>query len=206
MKKYIFFFLLFTFNILRSQSLYPGNLMLDVYGGFPNFGKALVTSNIVANKINSLNSLAPSGVKLEFMLDDKIGVGFDCIYNYVNVKYQNNDTIWSGDDMILNTNDIHSKMQRLRVHFRLNYHFEHDNPRLDSYFGIGLGYNSRTFYSTKNTIDNTEEFRSSIQLIPIPVSARVCLGGRFYFSQYVGLVGEVGLGGPLVSLGIALKY
>jgi hypothetical protein len=71
---------------------------------------------------------------------------------------------------------------------------------------VGAGYNNRIYNSTKNGLDNTNDFKSRIQLIPFPVSARVCLGGRYYFSQFIGLVGEVGLGGPLLSLGLALKY
>jgi hypothetical protein len=197
---------LFISSTLKSQALYPSNLMLDFYGGFPNFGKILVTSNLGKYESISLNGLGPSGVRAEYMIDDNIGVGVDVIHNYVNFKYQLMDTSWFGDQLVINSNDYHSIMKRLRVHFRFNYHIEHENPRIDSYFGFGIGYNSRTYASTKNNLDNTSEFKSRIQLIPFPVSARVCFGGRYYFSQYVGLVGEVGLGGPLISLGLALKY
>jgi len=206
MKIFFLFIVLFLSQSIKSQALYPGNVMLDIYGGFPNFGKMLVSSNLANVQTISLNGLAPSGVRGEYMIEDNIGVGFDVMYNYVNFKYQIMDTSWFGDQVVINSNDYHSIMKRVRVHFRFNYHIEHENPRIDSYFGFGIGYNSRTYSSTKNNLDNTSEFKSRIQLIPFPVSARVCFGGRYYFSQYIGLVGEVGLGGPLISLGLSLKY
>ena len=206
MKIFFLFIVLFLSQSIKSQALYPGNVMLDIYGGFPNFGKMLVSSNLANVQTISLNGLAPSGVRGEYMIEDNIGVGFDVMYNYVNFKYQIMDTSWFGDQVVINSNDYHSIMKRVRVHFRFNYHIEHENPRIDSYFGFGIGYNSRTYSSTKNNLDNTSEFKSRIQLIPFPVSVRVCFGGRYYFSQYIGLVGEVGLGGPLISLGLSLKY
>lgn len=202
-----FFFILFIFFTLnvKSQSLYPGNIMLDLYGGAPNLGKILVASNLGVYETIKMNGLGPSGFRAEYMLDDNLGVGVDFIYNYVDFRYKLTDTLWFGDNLVLSSNEFHSVMKRTRLQFRLNYHFEHDNPRFDSYFGMGVGYNTRTYKSTKNNIDNTEEFQNRIQLIPFPISMRICFGGRYYFSQNIGLVGEVGLGGPLVSLGIALK-
>ena len=191
---------------VKSQALYPGNLMLDIYGGFPNFGKMLISSNLKNSQSISLNGLAPSGVRGEYLLDDNVGFGFDFMYNYVDFKYKMIDTSWIDDKMVFHMDDINSIMKRVRIQFRFNYHFENNNPRLDTYFGVGAGYNNRIFNSKKNGLDNTAEFKSRIQLIPFPVSARVCFGARYYFSQYIGLVGEVGLGGPLLSIGLALKY
>lgn len=201
----VLLFLLTSLN-LKAQALYPGNIMFDTYGGFPNFGKMFITTNLDAYKTEYLKGIGPSGFRAEYLVDDNIGVGFDFMYNYVDFKYKMLDSSYFGDQIVTSNNEYHSIMKRLRIHFRFNYHFEHDDPRFDTYVGFGLGYNNRTYSSTKNGIDNTNEFKSRIQLIPFPVSARVCFGGRYYFSQYVGLVGEVGLGGPLVSLGLALKY
>lgn len=206
MKKLVLILYLVITSSVNSQALYPGNVMLDVYTGFPNFGKALLTSGLGDYQTQSLKGIGPLGFRAEYLVDDNLGVGLDLIYNAVHFKYQMNDTIWFGDVISVKSYDYHSVMERLRIQFRMNYHFEHDNPRFDSYFGFGLGYNNRTYFSTKNNLDNTEEFKSRIPLLPFPVSARICYGGRYYFSQYVGLSGEVGLGGPLISVGIAFKY
>ena len=206
MKIFFLFIILILSQSIKSQALYPGNVMLDIYGGFPNFGKMLFSSNLANAQTVSLHGLAPSGIRGEYLIDDNIGFGIDFMYNYVDFKYKTIDTTWIDDKMLFHTDDINSIMKRIRIHFRFNYHFEHDNPRFDSYFGVGAGYNNRIYNSTKNGLDNTNDFKSRIQLIPFPVSARVCLGGRYYFSQFIGLVGEVGLGGPLLSLGLALKY
>ena len=206
MKIFFLITLLFLSQSIKSQALYPGNIMLDIYGGFPNFGKMLITSGLENYQTDYLKGVGPSGFRAEYLVAENVGIGVDFMYNYVDFKYQMIDTVWSDDKLFFTTNDYHSKMDRIRVHFRMNYHIEHDNPRFDSYFGCGIGYNNRTYSSQKNNKDNTNEFKSRIQFLPIPVSARVCLGGRYYFSQFIGLVGEVGLGGPLLSLGLALKY
>lgn len=206
MKRIVILLCLLTSLSLKSQTLFPGNIMLDTYLGVPNFGKILVTSGLGANQTISLNGIGPSGFRAEYLVDDNLGVGIDLMYNYVDFKYQMNDTTWFGDNILIKSDYYHSVMERFRIQFRMNYHFEHANPRFDTYFGFGLGYNNRTYQSFKNNIDNTEEFKNSISLIPFPISARICAGGRFYFSQYLGLVGEVGLGGPLISVGLAFKY
>lgn len=206
MNRLVILLFLLTSLSLKSQALYPGNIMLDAYLGAPNFGKILVTSGLGVDQKISLNGLGPSGFRAEYLIDDNLGVGIDVMYNYVDYKYQKYDTAWFGDNALIQSDYYHSVMERLRIQFRMNYHFEHANPRFDTYFGFGLGYNNRSYYSTKNNIDNTKEFKDRISLIPFPISARICAGGRYYFSQYMGLVGEVGLGGPLISVGLAFKY
>jgi hypothetical protein len=198
-------FLLINLNIF-SQALYSGNVMFDSYLGFPNFGKSLIISGLSNQTNTTFKGLAPSGFRGEYLIDDNIGIGFDYMFNYADLKYKEIDTTWQNDQVNISYNDVHSIMRRNRFQIRLNYHIEHDNPRYDSYFGIGVGYNNRTYSSTRNQVDNTNEFMSRVQLIPFPISMRICMGGRFYFSQYVGLVAEVGLGGPLLSFGLALKY
>jgi hypothetical protein len=40
----------------------------------------------------------------------------------------------------------------------------------------------------------------------LPFSMRLCTGIRYYFSDNIGANMELGLGGPLVSLGLSLKF
>jgi hypothetical protein len=206
MKKLVLLFILFFSFFGKAQALYPGNIMLDGFLGYPNFGKGYIVSNLSNYTTTKFNGLAPSGIRGEYLIDDNIGVGFDFMYNYADLTYKEIDTLWQNDQMIINYNSVESLMKRYRLQFRFNYHFDSNNPRFDSYFGIGLGYNNRTFQSNRNGIDNTQEFRERVQILPFPISMRVCYGGRFYFSQNVGIVGEIGLGGPLFSVGLALKY
>ena len=35
---------------------------------------------------------------------------------------------------------------------------------------------------------------------------RVCLGGRYFFNENYGLVGEIGLGGALLRWGLSIKF
>jgi hypothetical protein len=40
----------------------------------------------------------------------------------------------------------------------------------------------------------------------LPFSVRVCLGGRYFFNENYGLVGEIGLGGALLRGGLSIKF
>ena len=191
---------------VSSQALYNGNIIIDGYLGAPNFGKLLISSNVNSDLVKQTSGLAPSGFRVEYMIQDNIGIGVDAIFNYVTTNYKELDTVLLNDQVLITTSDVLAQMKRARIHFRFNYHFDGINPHLDTYFGAGIGTNNRTFYSTRNGVDNTDEFRQSMHLIPVPISMRICVGGRYYFSRNIGVVGEFGFGGPLISLGLSLKY
>ena len=94
------------------------------------------------------------------------------------------------------------KTERTRIHFRFNYHFTKDE-NFDGYLGIGAGTNSRKNSYTSNDPYVTNEFDDTELL---PFSVRVCLGGRYFFNENYGLVGEIGLGGALLRGGLSIKF
>ncbi len=201
MKKLLFIVVILSSFSVKSQALYNGNMIFDSYLGFPNFGKILISSNI-ENDVVNLGGLAPSGFRFEYMVKDNLGVGVDAIFNNINAKYRQLDA----SSLDLTDTIIDAIMKRTRIQFRLNYHLDGINPRFDSYFGFGLGTNRRTFRATKNGVNNATEFEENLGLISVPFSMRVCIGSRYYIARNIGIVGEFGFGGPLVSLGLSLKY
>ena len=94
------------------------------------------------------------------------------------------------------------KRERTRIHVRFNYHFAKDE-NFDAYLGIGAGNNSR-----KNSITSNDPYFTDVindnELLPF--SMRVCLGGRYFFTENYGLVGEIGLGGAVVRAGLSIKF
>jgi hypothetical protein len=194
--------LLVSASNVFSQAVSTGNFIFDAYYGAPNFGKSFFqTIEDAAGTQNfSASGIGPAGLRGEYMIGETFGLGFDVIYNSNNIKYNEVDSF--------NTNIINSyerTMNRLRVQMRFNFHFNVTNPNLDAYFGVAAGTNTRFRKYYVNGVESSNDtFTGSGTLIPF--SLRVCTGMRYYFNQNFGLNAEIGLGGPLVSAGLSVKF
>lgn len=187
-----------------GQAAQQGNFIIDAYYGAPNWGK-LALERTVSEKItlSDINGVGPTGLRFEYMVGERIGVGADVIYNAntADVRY---DSL-NADESIYKSYYGDASMKRLRVHARINYHFKITNPKLDAYFGLGAGSNSRFWRVSSQDPDfDVNEVKLTGSLLP--VSARICTGIRYYFTPNFGLSGEIGLGGPLLSGGFTLKF
>lgn len=211
MKKSLKFVLsaLFVFvlaNETNAQALREGNFILDVYYGAPNFGKSLISSIEESNPEADVkaNGIGPLGLRGEYMLGDRIGLGFDAIYNSNGIEYSEQTIVYNSETGQSETisDDIVGTQRRLRVHLRFNYHFDISTPELDAYLGVGAGTNNRWYTETVNGVEDSE---ASVSGTLFPMSARICTGMRYYFSENIGLNAEIGLGGPLVSAGLSIK-
>ncbi len=198
--------LIFSTNA-SAQGVRQGNIIIDPYYGGPNFGKAFIQAVEEQNPGNSnfnASAIGPAGLRIEYMLGDRIGLGVDAIYNSRNITFNANDTITDGNgNQTIETNNYEYDMKRLRVQMRFNYHFQIDNPALDSYFGVGAGTNNRFRTTYENGVEIDGEL-SNLTLLKF--SLRACLGMRYYFTDNIGLNAEIGIGGPLVSGGISVKF
>jgi len=81
--------------------------------------------------------IGPAGLRAEYMLADKFGMGVDFIYNSLSTSYSI-DSI-SNTGIVVASYDAKLSMQRFRVQMRMNYHFV-ENDNLDAWF-IGLTSN-----------------------------------------------------------------
>jgi hypothetical protein len=78
-----------------------------------------------------------------------------------------------------------------------NYHFKLDEPKIDPFVGLGLGYNVVSCSFTGST--NTDcGYSSGIYFI-----GRA--GARYFFSPKMAVYGDVGAGGATLNLGVMLK-
>lgn len=192
-----------TSTTASAQALTQGNFVADLYYGAPNWGKFFLEAGAESNETYAnIKGIGPAGIRLEYMVGDRIGIGADVIYNTFggDIRY---DSL-NNDGSLYKTYLGEASMQRLRIHARFNYHFDISNPNLDAYFGIGAGTNMRVWTVTSNDPDFATD-RFTVRGTLLPVSARVCTGIRYYFSPNIGVSGEIGLGGPLVSAGLSLK-
>ena len=184
----------------QSQINAKGSVFVDAYYGFPNFGKAFLSS-IESNSAGvSTTAIGPCGARAEYMVADKFGIGADFIYNSMSASYQIDSL--NADQTIYKSYDSKLAMQRYRVQLRMNYHFLTED-KVDAYVGFGAGTNIRR-YVYKTDMPNADEFSEAGSLLPF--SMRIALGVRYYFTNNIGLNSEIGLGGPLVSLGLSVRF
>ena len=93
---------------------------------------------------------------------------------------------------------------RLRVQARFNFLLPTASPNLDSYIGLAVGTNNRWEKQWVN--DSLATNKTSIDLVTVPVSARLCYGFRYFLSFHSALGAEVGIGGPLFSAQYTYKF
>jgi outer membrane protein W len=193
-----------------GQGVSQGNVIIDAYYGFPNFGKSFLQEVEDANSGATnfkAGGIGPAGLRVEYMIADRIGLGVDVIYNSNSSSFTSIDSIYNGntDTWTPESNSLEYKMQRVRAQLRFNYHFITTNPALDSYIGVGAGTNNRFRARLENGVDITDNDGLSNSTL-VPFSLRIAAGLRYYFTDNIGLNTEIGLGGPLVSAGLSIKF
>ena len=206
MLKYLVFFLfLFTKFTVSSQISFTSNQVIEPYLGFPNLGRFSLEffSDSINKENKEFSGLAPSGLRYSYMLNDVISLGVDVIYNSISENSSTVKTIFMNNEWLTQTNFMTIKLQRLRLHARINFHFPVSSAMSDSYLGLGFGTNSKWKKTIMNG-NNIEEL-SGRKAVLFPFSLRVCYGYRYYFNYNWGIQGEVGLGGPLLSVGLSYK-
>ena len=198
-------FLLFLSNHSIGQIAQEGRVFIDAYYGAPNFGKTFSKSISLKNLTiaNNIESLGPLGVRMEYMLANQIGLGLDVIYNSFGFDFKYDSLSLDGN--LFKTYEGSATVERLRIQARFNYHFKVSNPKLDAYFGIGAGSNTRFWsFNVPNNSFNLDRISGSGAFIP--VSFRLSSGFRYFFTENFGLNMEIGLGGPLISGGLSFGF
>jgi hypothetical protein len=213
MKKKVLFIMigvatfLFT-SVNLSAQVDQGSVIIDPYYGFPNFGKSFIQAVEDANPNASntkIGGIGPAGLRAEYMVSDRIGLGFDVIYNSNSLSFTTLDTVGmdGSGNAVTETLEYDYKMQRVRAQVRINYHFDISNPNFDSYIGLGAGTNNRF----RTTLENGKEVSADLaDFTLLPFSMRLCVGARYYFTDNLGLNLEIGLGGPIISGGLSVRF
>ena len=193
-----------TLSANAQNAVEKGKVLVDLYYGAPNFGKKLAAGIDEINvSTSNVRGIGPLGLRAEYMLADKFGLGIDVIYNTTgtDVTY---DSL-NNDGSLYRTYNGELNMNRLRVQLRFNYHFV-STENLDVYTGVGAGSNSR-FWKVKSTDPEfNNDWISTGSRTILPVSMRLAVGMRYYFTPNIGLNAEIGIGGPLVSAGVSFKF
>lgn len=199
--------LLFGTSTATAQAVEEGNVIVDLYYGFPN----LYTAVFKATYANSgsevdlrIGGLGPIGFRGEYMVADKVGVGLDVGFNNSFVSYSENTTEYNTTtgnyDPV--TYDYDFKTSKIGVMATFNYHFL-DNDKVDAYVVFGAGYGNRTFKFTSTDPD----YVSTDIKGAIPVASRIGVGMRYFLTDNIGLNMGIGFGqGGIANAGVSFKF
>ena len=195
-------FAMFTPRV-HAQTVEQGNVIIDGYYGFPNLMttlfKAIATDNTDDPNLK-VKGVGPFGGKVQYMVSDKIGVGLDIFYASSSFEYTD-----VGTDSLGNLKNYNYKLTNSRPRFllRLDWHLG-ESDVVDPYLGVGLGYSAAKYKFATDDPGFDQTVYSTRNLLP--VAFRVAFGTKVYFAKFLGAGVEVGLGGPLVTVGLSGKF
>ena len=190
-----------------------GNILVDAYYGFTNVGAALYETNwdfeaAYWGTEAETSSLGPIGLRAEYLVSDKFGVGVDFAFDQSSSSFERSYD--SDGDGVEEAYLTEGKTFKWGAMLTLNYHMV-TNQYIDLYLMGGAGYKSRTSSLTTNELMGAEAFdEQAIGLTPetaIPFAGRLGLGCRFFFTENIGANVGIGLGqGGLVNAGLSFKF
>jgi len=199
-------FVLMFSNEASAQALEPGNVVFDVYYGFPNLYKAVFRAgyaNSGQEQGLTISGIGPVGIRGEYMLADKVGLGIDIGFNNTKLSYTENYLVYNSNtgNYDTRTYQYDFSTKKIGVMATFNYHFI-DNDVVDFYgvFGVGYGNRSYTFSST-----DPYYLEQSVSGL-IPVAARIGVGVRYFLTDNLGLNIAAGFGqGGILNAGLSVK-
>ncbi len=190
-----------TTSNLNAQVFEEGNVSIDLYYGFPNLYTTVFKTayaNSGTEQDIEIGGIGPVGLRGEYLLTDKIGLGLDLGFNNSNISYTEATTDNNGDPV---TYEYNYSTKKIGAMVTFNYHFI-DNDQLDFYGVFGMGYGNRSFKFESTDPNYTEATVSSL----IPVASRLGIGMRYFFSDYIGANLALGFGqGGIINAGLSFK-
>jgi len=191
--------MMFSTLTTQAQTLEQGDKAIDIYYGFASVvGQATFEAFAEGGDNSNFKYIGPIGARFEYMASEKMGVGFE-------FNYTLGEATWTADvtDSITSvTKTYNYKIKRDLIRFmpRFNVHFG-GSESFDGYFGVAAGYR----YAKWTLETDDEDYEGDFGGIPLAI--RISLGGRYYFTDNIGLHMELGLGGgTLIHGGLSFKF
>lgn len=202
----ILFSVVLSFNS-SAQAVEEGSIIVDVYYGFPNL-YTTVFKAAYANSGDELNlkirGLGPVGIRGEYLVTDKIGLGLDIGLNNTSLEFDEvSETFNSTTGNFENVNYTYEfKTRKIGAIVCLNYHFL-NNDKFDMFGTFGLGYANRSFDFTST---DPNYVATSVKSL-IPIGSKIGLGMRYFFTENIGANLQLGFGqGGILNAGISAKF
>lgn len=206
---------LLSVSTLNAQTpVEQGNFIIDPYIGIPNWANSLLysTAEDADDELGSTSSLnfttnggfLSYGGRFEYLVADNFGVGVDVNYEVSGYNYDV-DSSYNDQTGMYTVGPFNRDYvaKKTRIMARLNYHFV-QNERLDVYAGFAGGY--KIVSRTKATNDPNWS-TTTLDKALVPVSIRLAIGTRIYFTDNIGAMLELGaFGGGLLQVGVSAKF
>ena len=205
MKKILLFAaLMIGANNVSAQALSQGTILVDAYYGFPNLYKTILSSTYESLGDNyNVTGYGPVGVRGEYLMSEKVGVGIDFGMNSLGVSYDYTGSTMDTATQTYPTYSDEISTTKIGVMVTLNYHIV-NTDKVDFYFVAGAGYKNRS-WKYESTDPNYESTTVSGTLIP--VAARIGIGTRFWFTDNIGANVDLGFGhSGLLNAGLSFKF
>lgn len=192
----------FSQENLDQLAVKKGDIILEAYYGSPDYfdvyyyisSSSFRESRQNNNQNHSVKRIAPIGVRGEYLLTNRIGIGFNLGYQSIS---------WTGlmykSEYEVESQDVEQMQIGLIPTF--NYHFM-KREKLDVYFNIGFGleYTHLEVTSSSPTMyHGKRDFGSGTTVLGF--------GARYFFTNHFGVSSNLQLGqGGLISGGITYKF
>lgn len=184
----------------KAQSIREGNLIVDGFYGWPNLFTIMMESMVLDDTSNytGVHGLifkghGPLGARVEYLVADRIGVGveFNMARSSMNFMAYRNQQLYS----------YKIGQERYRLMMRFSYYMVTDE-NFGAYLAISAGYRHAQWFAETDDLDYDRASFSGIW----PIAARIAIGGRYFFTDFIGLNVEMGFsGGPLIGGGVSFK-
>jgi len=180
-----------------AQSVEQGKIIIDPYYGYSFAGDKFSEWVTKANE-TKISGLGPLGGRVEYMVANRVGVGL--IFNYNSVEVS-----WPARDSTGAIIDSTGTMVLTNVMINVNAHLSASNHVLDLYVGFATGTASREGTLSASTPGSSSTAIDWKDWLPFGI--RATLGGRYYFTDNLGVNAELGIGsGPIISAGASVKF
>jgi hypothetical protein len=206
-------------GVSAKAQMGQGNISIDPYIGVPNWANSLIYNQYEGDQTNIqdyqvVGSMLSYGGRIEYMASDKVGIGADVNYEVSGYSYKFDDYVYDANgnaqtdangDFLINQYQTQYTAKKLRAMFRLNYHFVQEE-KLDMYAGFAGGYKSvnRASETNPTTSSYTD---ANLDGALVPVTLRIAIGAKMYFTQNIGAHVELGaFGGGLLQAGLSVKF
>ncbi len=182
-----------------AQCVQSGAAIVDVYYGGPNVIRYYAKSAAQSSETEmNVTGKGPFGIRGEYFLTDHIALG--CDINYVSVAA-------SWKEQVSNPTPINYYYKvtytRIRALSKLNFHFG-TSAQFDWHAGFGFGYNQAKIRAFSN--DPNFDAQDMGSFFSFPICARIDIGGKYFFTENIGVGFDMGLGGPLASAALLIKF
>ncbi|MEZ5013138.1 MAG: outer membrane beta-barrel protein [Chitinophagales bacterium] len=188
---------LLTVHTAKAQAFEEGNSYISVGYGFPNLLGSIFKAYEEYNDYHA-SSTGPIYGKYEYAINDHIGVGALVNYSSTKVTYQYDSFDDNGDPAVYG---YEVKWSSFSILGRVNWHFG-ESDKFDPYFGVGMGYRSSSYTVTSDDpyLDNWE-----IGTL-IPFGMEITVGGRYFFTDAIGVYAELGFAKSPFQVGLTAKF